>query len=253
MAALAVSWGWPGSARAAAPEAVVTVDDVHFHNYGVEDGLSQTTVRAMLQDPSGAVWIGTQDGLNRFDGYEFKVYRADLQRRDSLPDSYIQALAPSRRGGFWVGTKAAGIALYDPERDRFTRFATGEPDGGGEANAVTALQETGDGRLWVGNSGNGLQWLDPGSERFQWAPDALNRQLGSIAAMALLDGRLLVGGKDGVWLVDASGQSARRWSRGGDDLRVESIEVSPDGTGPGTRAFEGLFVAQAFGGKSNLC
>lgn len=252
MAALVGSWGWPLPLRAAVPQAVVTVDDVHFFNYGVEHGLSQTTVKTMLQDSTGAVWIGTQDGLNRFDGYEFKVYRADLQRRDSLPDSYIQALAPSRRGGFWVGTKAAGIALYDPERDRFTRFATGEPEGGGEANAVTALQETDNGRLWVGNSGNGLQWLDPDSQKFEWAPDALNREVGPIAAMALLDGHLLVGGKDGVWRVDASGQSAQRWSRAGDDLRVESIEVSPNGqeVWVGTR-FAGLFRFDRSGRQLN--
>ena len=241
-AALATGLALPAVGRSAAPEAVVTVDDVHFHNYGVQDGLSQTTVRSMLQDPTGAVWIGTQDGLNRFDGYEFKVYRADPQRADSLPDSYVQALTPSQRGGFWVGTKAAGIALYDPERDRFTRFSTGEANGGNEANAVTALQETADGRLWVGNSGDGLQWLDPGSKWMRWAPDTLNRQFGSIAAMTLLDGRLLVGGKDGLWVVDGTGQSAQRWGRSGEDLRVECIEISPDGreVWVGTR-FAGLF------------
>lgn len=242
LAAVAVGSALPAAGRSATPEAVVTIDDVHFHNYGVQDGLSQTTVKTMLQDPSGAVWIGTQDGLNRFDGYEFKVYRTDLQRDDSLPDNYVQALVPSRRGGFWVGTKAAGIALYDPERDNFTRFSTEEVRGGNEANAVIALQETADGRLWVGNSGDGLQWLDPGREHLQWAPEPLNRQFGSIAAMALLDGRLLVGGKDGLWQVDSSGQSAQRWGRSGHDLRVESIELSPDGreVWVGTR-FAGLF------------
>lgn len=248
MAALVASWAWPAAVEAAEPKAVVSVDNVHFFSYGVEDGLSQTTVKAMLQDPTGAVWIGTQDGLNRFDGHEFKVYRADSQRPDSLPDSYVQVLAPSRGGGFWVGTKAGGLARYDPARDRFTRFATGDPEGGGEANAVIALQETDEGRLWVGNSGNGLQWLDPGTTRFHWAPDALNRQLGSVTAMAVLGDQLLVGGKDGVWQVDRSGQSARRWSRAGEDLHVESLEVSPDGKDVwvGTR-FHGLFRFAADG------
>ena len=63
-----------GSAAAQAPSAAaVSFEDVRFQRYGVEDGLSQTSAVSMLQDATGYVWIGTQDGLNRFDGYEFRV------------------------------------------------------------------------------------------------------------------------------------------------------------------------------------
>ena len=112
----------PGHAAPASSSTIVTVDDVRFRNYGVRDGLSQSSARSMLQDATGAVWIGTEDGLNRFDGYEFKVYRADHERPDALPDPHVQVLAPSRRGGFWVGTRAAGIARYRPEQDDFVRY-----------------------------------------------------------------------------------------------------------------------------------
>ncbi|GAB3754692.1 two-component regulator propeller domain-containing protein [Lysobacter olei] len=210
------------------PTPAVLVDDAHFRNYGVRDGLSQASAKTLLQDATGAVWIGTQDGLNRFDGYEFKVYRADPERQETLPDSHVQVLAASRRGGFWVGTRAAGIALYRPELDSFVRFPTATAAFGGESNAVVALQETADGRLWIGNSGEGLHWLDPADDSFHGAPEALNRQLGPVAAFGLLDGQLLAGGQDGVWLVDPSGQTARRWGPSGAELRVEAIAVSPN-------------------------
>lgn len=218
----------PGHAAPASSSTIVTVDDVRFRNYGVRDGLSQSSARSMLQDATGAVWIGTEDGLNRFDGYEFKVYRADQERPDALPDPHVQVLAPSRRGGFWVGTRAAGIARYRPEQDDFVRYPAPGVVGDDERNAVLALQETADGRLWIGTSGDGLHWLDPADDRFHRLPESLNRELGSVSALAVLDGQLLAGGKDGLWLVDASGRTARRWGRAGTDLRVDAIQLSPN-------------------------
>ena len=84
---------------------------VRFQRYGVEDGLSQTTIRDMYQDRQGFIWLGTQDGLNRFDGYEFRVYRNDPAKKNTLGDNHIVAIEPANSEGFWVGTQSGGLAL----------------------------------------------------------------------------------------------------------------------------------------------
>ena len=73
------------------------VENVRFRTYAVEHGLSQLTVRAIAQTTPGYIWLATQDGLNRFDGYGFRIYRHDGADSNSLPDNHVFALAPSWR------------------------------------------------------------------------------------------------------------------------------------------------------------
>ena len=75
------------------------INTVRFQRYGVDDGLSQTTIRDLYQDRKGFVWLATQDGLNRFDGYEFRVYRSDPGKTNSLGDNHIIALEAAVQGG----------------------------------------------------------------------------------------------------------------------------------------------------------
>src|SRR5437899_2342632 len=69
------------------------VERVRFWHYGVEDGMSHSTARVLLQDRDGFVWIGTQDGLDRFDGQEFRIYRSDPADPSTLADNHVTALA----------------------------------------------------------------------------------------------------------------------------------------------------------------
>ncbi|MGH8107738.1 MAG: ligand-binding sensor domain-containing protein, partial [Arenimonas sp.] len=95
---------------------------VRFQRYGVENGLSQTTIRDLYQDQQGFIWLGTQDGLNRFDGYEFRIYRNDPAKENTIGDNHIIAIENAASEGFWVGTQSGGLALYDPSKDEFKRF-----------------------------------------------------------------------------------------------------------------------------------
>src|SRR6187549_2550476 len=101
------------------------VEQVRFWHYGVEDGLSQSTARVLAQDRQGFLWIGTQDGLNRFDGQDFRVYRSDPSDPHALPDNYVTALAPAPDGTLWVGTQAGGLARYRPLLDDFAQSRVG--------------------------------------------------------------------------------------------------------------------------------
>lgn len=91
----------------------------------IKDGLSQGMVHQVLQDRYGFMWFATKDGLNRYDGYEFKVYRHDPADPNSLRDSYVQALAEDRAGRLWVGTPS-GVDVFDRSKQTFFHIPVSE-------------------------------------------------------------------------------------------------------------------------------
>ena len=88
--------------------------NIRFNHLTSEDGLSTDRVGTILQDNQGFMWFGTFDGLNRYDGYEFKVYRHNSQDPDSLNANLITALLQDRDGYLWVGTSGGGLNRYNP-------------------------------------------------------------------------------------------------------------------------------------------
>lgn len=102
---------------------IVVSAQIPSRHITVEDGLSQGMVMDMVQDHKGFVWIGTKNGLNRYDGVRFVHYRHDPQDRYSLPGNTVTALALDLNGRLWVGTEEAGIAVRDPETGRFHRIS----------------------------------------------------------------------------------------------------------------------------------
>lgn len=118
----------------------------------VEQGLSQSSAYAMLQDRRGFMWIATADGLNNYNGHSFKVFRHIQSDSTSLSDNFIQALYEDPRGVLWIGTRDGGLNRFDRKRGVFTAL-TATPSALGHrltSNVVTALVGTNDGTLWVG-------------------------------------------------------------------------------------------------------
>lgn len=148
------------SLRLPAASASPSADAVRFQNYDVEQGLSHGRVRAIAQDGRGYIWIATRDGLNRFDGQRFRIYRNDPADPHSLPDNVVMTLATLADGSLWLGTAGGGLARYDAELDRFERYRAGAATGLA-GDYVRALHPTRDGQLWVGSFGLGLQRFDP--------------------------------------------------------------------------------------------
>lgn len=148
-------------AAAPAARAVPGTDAVRFHTFSTADGLPQATVRAIAQDATGFLWLGTQDGLARFDGYGFQVYRHERDDPWSLAESHVTALVADTDGSLWVGTLTGGLSHYDPDLDRFrTHRADRARSDTLASDNITALLLTRGGRLWVANTGGRLQWLD---------------------------------------------------------------------------------------------
>jgi ligand-binding sensor domain-containing protein/signal transduction histidine kinase len=140
---------------------------IRFESLGLEDGLSQSTVLAILQDQFGFLWIGTEDGLNRYNGYTFKIFRPDLNNPDAISDRWITSLFEDRQGYIWIGTRQGGLNRYDPATGKFNYYLHDPKDLKSiSSNNVTAILENKKGELWVGTN-YGLDLLDRQTGKFQ--------------------------------------------------------------------------------------
>ena len=132
----------------------------------IEQGLSQSTVLSILQDQKGFMWFGTQDGLNRYDAYKFKIFKLKRGDSTSLPDNNIQTLFESKDGTLWVGTEG-GLSEYNLDFDNFINYRnypkTPKSISNNDINAIT---EDTTGAIWVGTS-NGLNRLDRKTKTFE--------------------------------------------------------------------------------------
>ena len=139
---------------------------ISFTPFSSEDGLSQNHVYCILQDKRGFLWFGTRDGLNRFDGYHFKVYRYDSDDPNSISNHYVYDLFEDHQGFLWAATRN-GLNKYDPKQDRFTRY---QPDKNNpkaiSGGNITDIAGDGGRFLWVGTMSNGLNFLNGETNQF---------------------------------------------------------------------------------------
>ena len=120
--------------------------DISFTHISINDGLSQSTVRSACQDSRGQMWFATHDGLNRFDGYDFTIYRHRDDDSTSIADNIIREVYLDSKGGLWVGTEK-GLSFYDRDKDSFRNFSTG-------GKTVTGIAEDSNGRFMVATGGS---------------------------------------------------------------------------------------------------
>ncbi len=130
--------------------------DPHFCSFTTVDGLSQNSVRSLLIDNKGFLWIGTEDGINRYDGYDFMILRHDPRNKNSLSSSYVWSLLEDHYGKIWIGTFGGGLCRYDPTTEKICRFTGGTSDTSLTSKEIKVLFEDSKKRLWVGASDGSL-------------------------------------------------------------------------------------------------
>ncbi|SEL74286.1 hybrid sensor histidine kinase/response regulator transcription factor [Parapedobacter koreensis] len=137
-----------------------TDKNLRFTRIGLRDGLSQSSVFSICQDYLGFMWVGTRDGLNRYDARNINIYRNIPTDSASLTDNYILSLLEDSKKRLWVGT-AAGLNQYDRQRDRFVRFPLANNQSGNTTSEpiISAIVEDRHGRVWVATS-HGLYCWD---------------------------------------------------------------------------------------------
>ena len=146
---------WAATANSAAP--------MHFSQLSLESGLSQNTVLCMLQDSQGFMWIGTENGLNRYDGNAVIRYFHDPQNPDSIGNDYIWDIAEDRDGNLWLATNGPGVQKWTRARNTF--LAIDLPSGGsGQSISSSSIATSPNGSIWIGTLAHGLFVIDAGSD-----------------------------------------------------------------------------------------
>lgn len=138
-----------------------------FRHLTRESGLSHPSVYGIAQDRTGYLWFTTQDGVNRYDGYRFKVYQNDPRDPKSLSDNDGGPIVVDRDGAIWIGTWGGGLDRFDPSSETFQHFRrkTGDPRSLGDDRVQTLLLDR-SGTLWVGTFSGGLSRFDRPSGTF---------------------------------------------------------------------------------------
>ncbi len=132
-----------------------------FEHIQTDAGLSQSNVISILQDSKGFMWFGTRDGLNKYDGYKFTVYRNDPKNKNSISNSYIPAIVENSKGNLWIATWGGGLNLFNREKGTFTAYKHDPKNPNSiSGNFITAINEDSNGNLWVGTEGAGLDMYD---------------------------------------------------------------------------------------------
>ena len=125
-------------------------DQFTFEHLSLEHGLSDSIVTCLLQDNIGFLWIGTENGLNRYDGYNFTIYRHDPKDPQSLSSNEIQVLYEDAEGTLWIGTDD-GLQTYNRELDQFGHYPYNPDDPNSlKNNTIQAIYEDQAGVLWIG-------------------------------------------------------------------------------------------------------
>lgn len=172
----------------------IYAEQFRFINFEIEDGLSSNTVRSILQDSHGFMWFGTENGLNRFDGYTFKTYFNNPNDSTSLGNNYVYALFEDKKGILWIGTDD-GVYLYNPMKEEFSFFAVQTEMGITIQSHIYTIKEDKNGNLWFATHGQGIFIYNPNNGQLtQYVSEGKENTLDSNRVTTLL-----IDGKGNIW------------------------------------------------------
>jgi signal transduction histidine kinase/ligand-binding sensor domain-containing protein/DNA-binding response OmpR family regulator len=167
--------------------------DLRFNHFTSEQGLSNNEVTSIAQDKDGFIWIGTLDGLNRFDGYNIKVYKHISDDSTSILNNYISNILVDSRNCIWIGT-LDGISLYNKDQDNFQSLKVYYKKNEQTNNYITSFVEDLKGNVLVSNDKGSIYQFDRKSTRFN---SLLNDAVPSINCMILCNDIVLYAGTKG--------------------------------------------------------
>ena len=156
-----------------------TVDPrLSFDRLGSSSGLSDSHINCILQDHLGFLWIGTADGLNRYDGYEIKTYLPVPFDSTSLSSGYVWGITEDDSGALWIGTRHGGMNRMDPVTGEFQRFLPDDEDSTSIGGTIaTAVLDDGEKYIWIASGGlSRTDRDDPGTFKvFEPLPSLVQR------------------------------------------------------------------------------
>ena len=186
----------------ATPADIPATPLVKFDYLGIEQGLSQSSVTAIVEDRHGFMWFGTVDGLDRYDGYDFKRFEHQETEKSSLADNFVRALYYDSRDRLWIATKN-GLSRYNEQQENFTNFWSRGTDAQSLwDDEVWSIYEDRQQRIWI-STATGLQRFDESTQKFQ----RLSFKLGSTPFSPVEIKAIFQDAEERFWFASYSGES----------------------------------------------
>jgi len=149
------------------PRVLFSRGKICFEHITATDGLSQNTIFSLFQDRNGFLWIGTEDGLNRYDGYDIKVYKKEVDSKNGLSSGKILGLTEDRDGLLWIATDDK-VNSYNPRFDNFTPYSVVKKKTDSSVNnEIYCIFCDSEGNVWAGTR-DGLFLYKRDNDRFAW-------------------------------------------------------------------------------------
>ena len=205
--------------------------------YSLEEGLSQQAVNAIVQDNEGFMWFGTEDGLNRFDGYEFRQLRHERGDEETIPNGWISSLIATE-DGLWIGTVGGGVVFRDAATGKLN--APAQLRDAADLQRVRTMARDRLGRLWIASRDAGVAIFDARTgelRRLRFSQTQANSLSDDsvFSIVHLRNGDTLLGTARGLDRLSAANLDVTRLPLPeelvphGQPLRVRALTESPDG------------------------
>ncbi|WP_444996021.1 two-component regulator propeller domain-containing protein [Aliikangiella sp. IMCC44359] len=208
-------------------------NSISFLHIGTEEGLPQSTVNTIFQDSHGFMWIGTYDGLTRYDGYRFVNFKNNPQDPTSLSNNVVLSIIEDKEGYLWVGTDQNGVNRFDPETGEFVRFVARENDFDSLSHPqAKVIHQDPQGRIWIGTT-HGLNLYLPEKEAFAhfYHNPLDNQSLPHGAIVDIVDdgsGNLWVASNETLAHFDVEQQVFSSFNRPGTPKQINDLYLDTD-------------------------
>ena len=177
-----------------------TSQQIQFRHLTIDNGLSQNAIPAIIQDRHGFMWFGTKDGLNRYDGYNFKIFQNDPLDSTSISSNYISSIFEDHRGIIWIGTLTGNLNYYLETGETFRDVKVAD-----NKNKITAITEDRSGHLWVSTEGAGLFRITGNDDLTQFSSRHFTCSADSSGTGSDYISTVYVDSSDQIWIGNSAG------------------------------------------------
>src|SRR5436853_4562491 len=130
---------------------------LRFEHLDINSGLSQNHIMCILQDSRGFIWLGSRDGLNRYDGYQFTIYKNDRKDSTSISNNFISGMLEDKKGDLWITTRGGGLNRYNKETNQFHSYRNDPKNPNSlSSDLLSGIAIDSTGNLWISSEDGGI-------------------------------------------------------------------------------------------------
>lgn len=210
----------------------IETNNLSFDYYSIQQGLSNNKIHCILQDKKGWIWFGTSQGICRFDGYRFTVFKHDSEDSTSLEGDLVRTIFEDHKGQLWVGTENGGLNKYNREKEVFEHFFYNNEPTGLKNVKIASIQDDKEGNLWVCTKTNLFKIIN--ERKLVEVKPSILKTFAELYRVIYFDqeGRLLIGTNKGLYVYhpDTNLSEKVRFKSTYTDFEICTIVPEEDGT-----------------------